>query len=469
MKQALLGRRALFAVLGVLILVGAYCGIRSVVTTIKLPGAENGSLLVSPAVSQTQNAPGVGATPTLPLELVPDAGLLPTWQDPNRVTVLLMGIDQRRGLTAEKAYRTDSMMLLSIDPIGQTVSALSLPRDIWVTVPGFEDKQKLTNANFLGDTYELPGGGPALLKQTIALNFGIPVDYYVRVNFTAFETLINEIGGISVTVPERIEDLKYPDEAYGFDPFVIEAGEHLLDGRTALKYARTRATYNGDFDRAKRQQQVLMAVRSKLLDLNMLPLLLAKSPVLYNTLVDSFDSDLTLEQMIALGRLGAAVPNENIHSAALDTSYVLAYHTTPDGQQVVILDIFKFRKLREEMFYIPAIPPNSVANALPTLAPQEKARIAILEGAGRVGFAQKIAAVLKAQGFNVVHVGDSIRQDYVSSNLTDYSGNPRTLQSLANIFQISPVNVTFSTNNTADENNIDVRLVLGADAQIPKP
>jgi hypothetical protein len=185
--------------------------------------------------------------------------------------------------------------------------------------------------------------------------------------------------------------------------------------------------------------------------------------------VDSFDSDLTLEQMIALGRLGAAVPNENIHSAALDTSYVLAYHTTPDGQQVVILDIFKFRNCERKCFISPPFHLTRSRMHYPPWHRKKKARIAILEGAGRVGFAQKIAAVLKAQGFNVVHVGDSIRQDYVSSNLTDYSGNPRTLQSLANIFQISPVNVTFSTNNTADENNIDVRLVLGADAQIPKP
>ena len=213
-----------------------------------------------------------------------------------RTTILLMGIDKRQGMDQERAFRTDTMMLITIDPIGKRLGMLSIPRDLWVNIPGYESRDRINTANFKGDAFRLPGGGPALAMETIAVNLGIQVDNYIRINFTAFEALIDEIDGVEIDVPQTIDDPRYPDCCTGYDPLYIPQGVRHMDGSLTLKYARTRATYGGDFDRAARQQQVLLAVRDKILNMKMLTKLVARAPKLYSTLSGSYDTDLTLEK-----------------------------------------------------------------------------------------------------------------------------------------------------------------------------
>ena len=123
-----------------------------------------------------------------------------------------------------------------------------------------------------------------------------------------------------------------------------------MDGRTALKYARTRATYGADFDRAARQQQVLLAVREKVLSLTMLPTLIARAPKLYSALAGSYDTDMTLEEIVDLISLANEIEREDIQSDVIDGDYIMNEFTTADGAQVVLLDARAFRPLREKMF-----------------------------------------------------------------------------------------------------------------------
>lgn len=179
-----------------------------------------------------------------------------------------MGIDQR--CDEEGPAHTDTMMVLTIDPVGLSAAMLSLPRDLWVEIPNF-GVDRINQANYYGEIYEYPGGGQALAVQTVEALLGVPIDYYVAVNFDAFVEVVDLIGGIDIDVPEAIDDPDYPDQCYGYDPFSIAAGEQQLDGEAALKYARTRATFGGDVDRAGRQQAVILAVRQKIFDLNSIP------------------------------------------------------------------------------------------------------------------------------------------------------------------------------------------------------
>ena len=197
-------------------------------------------------VTFADSAPLVIETPE------PDATAVPQvarWDGHQRVNVLLLGIDQRDG--EEGPWRTDTVLLLTLDPLTMSAGMLSIPRDLWVNIPGYDKQNRINTAHYYGDAYGYPGGGPALAQDTVTWNFGVPIDFYVRVNCAAFETMIDEIGGIDINVLETIDDPLYPDEGYGYDPFYIEAGQHHLDGQTALKYARTRATFGGDFDRAQ--------------------------------------------------------------------------------------------------------------------------------------------------------------------------------------------------------------------------
>ena len=380
-----------------------------------------------------------------------------------RTTILLMGIDKREGMEQERAFRTDTMMLITIDTVGKKLGMLSIPRDLWVNIPGFEARDRINTANFKGDAFRLPGGGPNLAMETIAVNLGIQVDNYIRINFTAFETLIDEINGIDVDVPQDIDDPRYPDCCDGYDPLYISRGVTHMDGTLALKYARTRATYGGDFDRAARQQQVLIAVRDKILSMKMLPQLASRAPKLYSTLSDSYDTDLTLEQLVDLIGLVNDIDRDSIDSAVINADYLMNEFTTSEGAQVVLLDSQAFRKLREQMFYKPAPYTKSTIDTN-ILALDEIATIEIQNGSARDGIANMTSEYLTEQGFSVVSVGNADQFNYQNTIIYDYSGSYYTTRWLAEHFKVQPTHII----DISDPNSpVDVRIIIGQDFVLP--
>ena len=273
----------------------------------------------------------------------------PVWDGEGRVNILVMGIDQREG--REGLWRTDTMIIVTIDPKAKTVGMISIPRDLWVPIWGYDVENRINAAHYYGDARGYPGGGPALARDTVAYNLGIPIHYYVRLNFTAFEKLIDEIGGIDIYVEQTINDRSYPDENYGYDPFYLAAGQQHLDGETALKYARSRHG-TSDFDRAKRQQQVILAARDQVIKLDQLPRLIANGLDILNTLGDSVRTDLTFEQAVQLASILNDVPAESYRGAVIDTKYTQPY-TTDTGAQVLIPLRAKIATLYESFFENP--------------------------------------------------------------------------------------------------------------------
>ena len=244
---------------------------------------------------------------------------------------------------SERGYRTrtDTMMLLSVDPVGHTGSMLSIPRDLYVDIPGY-------GLNRVNTAYVF--GGAPLAIETVQYNLGVRIDYYTVVEFQAFITLVDQIGGIDIYVPVEIYDPEYPDENYGYDPFYMPAGMQHMDGRTALKYARTRHQDN-DYERARRQQAVILAIRDRILSLEMLPTLIQRAPDLYATVGDAVRTDMTLEQMIQLAQLAETVPRENIRSGVIDSQYVMGYQTE-EGALVSIPNRAAIGPLLEYVFWL---------------------------------------------------------------------------------------------------------------------
>ncbi len=206
-----------------------------------------------------------------------------------------MGIDRRPGETG-LAYRTDTMMLVSLNPTTQQIGILSIPRDLYVNLPGYSAPQRINTALALGEQ-QRAGFGPTLAMQTVQGNLGMGVNTYVIADFTTLIKLVDTIGGIDVNVPAPITDYEFPDMNYGYSPLVLQAGLQHMDGNTAQKYARTRHG-SSDFDRAQRQQQVLFAIRDRILNLNAVPQLIIQAPSLYASLSQNIYTDLTLDQMI---------------------------------------------------------------------------------------------------------------------------------------------------------------------------
>lgn len=208
---------------------------------------------------------------------------------PPPMTILVMGLDSREG----EGYiaRTDSVMLLGIQPDDLQVSLLSIPRDIFIRVPGYTDSQRINTINVLAEI-ETPGTGPELLKDSIALSFGVTPTHYIRIDFQAFEAMINAVGGINIDVPYEIVDPYFPTLDYGTISVRFEPGSQHMDGETALIYARTRHM-DDDYRRAERQQQVVAAFTKKAINpLYWIPLL--------TTLNQYVDTDLTPLQLMQI-------------------------------------------------------------------------------------------------------------------------------------------------------------------------
>ncbi len=268
----------------------------------------------------------------------------------SRVNILVLGIDQREGVT--DPARTDTMLLFTLDRQANAAGMLSINRDLWVKIPGGQREGKINTAHFLGEVEHAPGGGPALAMQTVQATFDVPVQYYLRLNFTAFEKLIDLIGGIDLNVPETIDDPNYPDAAFGYDPFHIDAGWQHLDGRTALKYARTRATPGSDLDRVKRQQQVILAVRDKLLKEKRLPQLVTQIGSLLSLYSGSIQTNLTPGQLQELIEFAARIDRDKIHAVTLDEQSIEEYFT-PDGQDALLLRPGAIERIRDQLYNLP--------------------------------------------------------------------------------------------------------------------
>lgn len=388
------------------------------------------------------------------------ADSLQPWSGKERVTILMLGIDQR--CDEDGPTHTDSMMLVTIDPVGLSAGVLSLPRDMWVEIPGF-DVDRINQAHYYGEAYEYPGGGPALAVETVESFLGIKIDYYAAVNFDAFVEVINQIGGIDIDVPEAIDDDTYPDRCYGYDPFEIGAGEQELDGETALKYARTRATLGGDVDRAGRQQAVVLAVRDKILRLNMVPQLIARAPEMWQTLQANVRTNMTPEEAVQLALLAQDIPRDSIKTAVIDYDYVYA-ETTPDGRQVLVPNRENIRQLRNNLFTPPVVPTPEIKN-LPALMVAEEARIAIHNGTAEFGLAGTTEAYLLSQDVNVVEVGNADSSVYRTTQIIDYGDHPNTTRFLIQLMGIPPLNVS---NGDSPEGEYDMLVIIGSDWVVPE-
>lgn len=393
------------------------------------------------------------------------------WDGAERVTILIMGLDYRDWETGEGPPRTDTMMLLTIDPITHTAGMLSIPRDLWVEIPGFEHN-RINTAFFLGEANNLPGGGPALAMKTVENFIGVPIQYYAVIEFSAFERMIDEIGGVDVLVKERVKI-----SPIGRTSLWLEAKPYHLDGPEALAYARTRKTEGGDFDRAERQQQIALAIRDRVMGFNMIPMLITKAPALYQELKAGIRTNLIdpnappeqmvqqLQRIIGLGLLAMEIDPTTIKKGVIGPPDMVMLALLPSEAEVLIPVPEAIRQLRDEIFATSsALSPFVVGNGPLDAALLEAARIEVLNGAGIEGFAGQIAQYLQGLGLNVVEVGNADRLNYDRTVVIDYTGNPYTRRYLLDLANLTESQIINQFNL---DSPIDITIILGADWKLP--
>jgi len=379
------------------------------------------------------------------------------WDGTGRVSILAMGLDSRDWEDdGEGPSRTDSMILLTVDPTTRTAGMLSLPRDLWVNIPGY-GYGKINTAHFIGDAYGEPGGGSGLAVKTVEDFLGVDINYYAEVDFNSFERMVDEIGGIEIDVPEEIT----VDPIGPGNTVTLEPGSQTLDGSTALAYARNRETIGSDFDRAERTQQVILGIRNKVLKLSLLPKLITKAPVLYNQLSSGLKTNLSLEEMIKLAWLASQIPTENIKRGII-TPEMVTNSWSPEGFEILLPDTDKIRQLRDEIFTStgPASPvAETVVSDPAEMIHQEGATLSVLNGTYTAGLASKTGEYLNNQGINVTVTGNAQELSEYTT-IIDYSGKPYTVKYLVDLMTIDQDHI-FSRYDPNSE--VDIAILLGAD------
>ena len=295
-----------------------------------LPVAATATLAATPTPRET-NTPSITPTFYTPTPLPWNYGL----EAPDgQVRVALLGSDYR----PDSGFRTDVIIIVSINPKNGTATAVSFPRDLYVTVPG-KGEQRINTA--------FPYGGFDLFNAMLQENFGFQVDYYVLTNFNGFVAIINNLGGIDVYSQAYFSD-KCDLPAAVDGSCSVGVGNVHMDGATALWYVRARYT-TSDFDRTRREQEVVLAIFNRLMSFDVL----SKIPTLYGIYMANVESNLDLDSVIKLAPVAATVAQaENHRSYAIGPDEVTSY-TTPGGSAVLLPNYDKIYPILKDALYTP--------------------------------------------------------------------------------------------------------------------
>ena len=316
-------------------------------------------------------------------------------QKKERINILLLGI---AGKGKPGQNLTDTIMIASINLLTNQVALLSIPRDFYAKIPEINLQTKINSVYQYGINSGNDSAKAAqLISSTVADITGLNIDHYIVLNFEGFEKIVNSIGGINITNERDIYDARYPGPNYSYETFQLSKGFHHLDGATALKYVRERHNDpEGDFGRAKRQQQVIQATKNKIFSIGTM-LDVAAMNDLFNALGETIQTDITLDEIGFFIELSKKLDTQNINNMVLDAwnkeSLLKVSHVTFGSVQAFVLvprvgNYSEIRELAENIFDL-----NVIKRRKDEIA-KEDASIFILNQSGDVHLANKIKKLL---------------------------------------------------------------------------
>jgi LCP family protein required for cell wall assembly len=376
----------------------------------------------------------------------------------SRINILVMGLDYRDWLADDGPARTDTMILVTIDPVAKTAGMLSIPRDLWVNVPGY-GQNKINTAYFLGEGNRLPEGGPGLAAKTVEEFLGVDVHYWAQVDFTAFVQFVDYIGGIKMEITETIVL-----EMIGGEKEKIKPGRYTFDGALALAFARNRSEGDGDFDRARRQQQVILAIRRQLLRADVQKILLSNPKGVWDIFSAGIKTNVPFDAAFRLGMLALKINPEQITQKVIAPPEHVTHALSPEGLSILKPITQNIRILRDEIFTPVGLIGPAAADGDPLdLLLAEAAKVGVYNGSSVSGLAGATEQYLLGKSVNVTQIGN---MDYVpSTTIYDYTGNPYTVRYFVELMGIQQTRIF----NSYDPNStIDVAIILGNEWQVPE-
>lgn len=400
-------------------------------------------------------------------------------QSEDRVNILLLGIG---GPGHDGAYLTDTNIILSIKPSTKEVAMISVPRDLGVNIDG-HGIRKINSASAFGEA-QTPGQGGEYARKIFEKTFNIPLPYYVRVDFKAFEELIDEVGGIVVDVPEAFTDSEYPGPNFTYQTISFNDGVQNMNGETALQYARSRHGNNSegsDFARARRQQLILNSLKEKLLSFGTYtnPVRVQKMLTSLNTHVQT---NLDFGQLMYLANLGKEASGK-IKMLVLDNSpvgYLDSYIASGSGAYLLKPRTNDFSEINTAINEVFDAEKAKVAMPAPTENKPifDSAKITVLNGTWRVGLAAKYQKMLQEKGFTILTASNSSKRPVATSTI--YVINTNTPKNLLNdlqtatdaliasstpdwVMEYNAGTIENSSSTIQYNNEADVILILGTD------
>jgi polyisoprenyl-teichoic acid--peptidoglycan teichoic acid transferase len=453
-------------VVGILLAVGGYFFTRGLVTCWTItrlagsPPSTCGTVtegLNGPTLSNSEGTP-VADVEDLPPPAVaiPDSNLPPAWDGASRINILIIGLDYRDWVAGQGAPRSDTMIVLTVDPLAKTAGMLSIPRDMWVNIPGF-GYGRINMAYFHGEGNKLPGGGPELARKTVEQFLGVPIQYYAQVDFQTFVEFVDLIGGIEIY---NDENLRLDPLGEGKDKIKLTCcGMRPLDGERALAYVRFRKDKEGDIARANRQQKVILAIRDKVLSPENFPVLLGKAQQFYEKFSAGVQTNMPFDTAIRLGVLARDIPVESIKHGVIDYSMVALEETTLGGENASVMKPLpdKIRELRDQIFTSGgAISPLAAQSDLTTMMREDGARVRVLNGSVAGGLENTTGQFLVNQGVQVTEAGPA--EGTNSTMIILYSPKLYTLRYLQSLFGITSGTQILIRPDPSSSVDVEVRL-----------
>jgi LCP family protein required for cell wall assembly len=342
--------------------------------------------------------------------------------------IVLMGTDKRKD---DVAWRTDSIIVVSVDAGQERVYLLSIPRDLWLEIPG-HGPDRINTADFWGEAAE-EGGGPELVKRTLEQNLGIPVQHFVRIDFQGFVAAIDAIGGVEIDVHCALPDIG------------LEPGIYQMDGKQALRYARSRMG-TSDFDRSRRQREILMALWEKGKSMDVIPRL----PALWRATAAAFETDLSLGQVLSLAYVGIQLKGDQILTEAIGPGQVDDW-ITPEGAEVLLPRQGEIDALLKEFYNSTETERDDGANLT---------KVRVLNGSWRAAAEQLASRDLRRAGFRIAGKGLADRQDVLESQVIYYGTDAEVARRVVRTLKLPSSALQYQHDPSSA---VDVYIVLGAD------
>ena len=415
------------------------------------------SVTPTPTPSGPTNTPTETMTPTATLSptvaptLTPTPSVSPTPLPTQAFSdsmehLLLIGLDSKRNLGSQN---TDGIIVAVINKDTRQVSMLSIPRDLWVYIPTV-GWNRINVAHKIGHRTGYPGGGPGLLAETIRVNFGLPIDHWGRIDFEGFTRVVDELGGVDMTVACPVNLQYKPPTSDEEEEMYLEPGVYHMDGEMALRYVRTRRG-GSDFDRARRQHEFLKAMWNQTKDqfsgLDWVP----KIRGLWNALSDSFETDLDVLDFIKLVPTALEMKPQRVRSRYIGPGQTTDWRTA-DGWSVLLPNYAKIQQVVASLYAPPSTDDEQIA--------KEGARVQIRNGTAQPQLGLIAADQLRWRGLTIVDTAPADRTDYARTQIIVYKDKPKAVDALVEELNLRAGDVVYQPD---DGQPADILVILGAD------